>query len=172
MGASRVKVSKKRSIPAGVRLDMVLDNYRAELVRMSQTSGRGAAEPVYGEHKHTHLNHHLGSSVRVSGTNGASLWDGDHVWMSRSVTINGGRRRKHNVLHAIRFHGAEERDSSSDIDTVVFNRDLGRLSNRLAVLPVSRAPRIVNDCGVESSRMHDLEQATRARGSQTFKAAK
>jgi len=172
MSASRVKVSKKRSIPAGVRLDMVLDNYRAELVPLSQTSGKGAAEPVYGEHKHTHLNHHLSSSIRVGRTNGASLRDGDHVWISRSVTINGGRRRKHNVLHAIRFHGAEERDGSSDIDTVVFNRDLGRLSNRLAVLPISGAPRIVKDYGAESSRMYDFEQATRSRGSQTFKAAK
>jgi len=26
---------------------------------MSQTSGKGAAEPFYGEPKHTHLNHHL-----------------------------------------------------------------------------------------------------------------
>ena len=156
MSASRVKVSKKRGIPAGVRLDMVLDNYGRISTNALKTS-KGAVEPVYGEHKHTHLNHHLSSSVRVSRTDGASLWDGDHVWISRGVTINGSRGRKYNVLHAIRFHGAEERDSSSDIDTVVFNRNLGRLSNRLAVLPVSRTPRIVNDYGVESSRMYDLE---------------
>jgi len=32
MGAGRVKVCKKRRILAGVRLNMVLDNYRAKLV--------------------------------------------------------------------------------------------------------------------------------------------
>jgi len=44
-------------------------------------------------------------------------------------------------------------NGSSDIDAVVFDQDLRRLSNGLAVLSVRSTPRIVNSNGVESPRM-------------------
>ena len=71
MGSSRVKVCKKRRIPAEVRLD-ILDNYRAELVWMRQSLGKGATEPVYGEPWRTYLNHHPSSPTGLVD-NGASL---------------------------------------------------------------------------------------------------
>lgn len=81
--------------------------------------------------KHTHLDHHLRSSIWVRWADWAALWNWDHAFVPRSIAINGSRRREYDVLHAVLLHGAEERDGAPDIDAIILDRNLSRFSNRL-----------------------------------------
>lgn len=104
VGAGGVEVSEQGAVPAGVRLDMIFDH---------------------------HLNHHLGSSVRVGWADRTVLGNRDHALVLGGVPVNGCRRREYNVLDIVLLHCAEESDSATDIDAVVFNWLFGGFSHGL-----------------------------------------
>lgn len=76
----------------------------------------------------------FGAAVCVGGANRAVLWDGDHVGEAGGIAIDGSGRGEDNVGHIVLGHGAEEGDAAANVHTVVFQGDLARLADSLAML--------------------------------------
>jgi hypothetical protein len=78
------------------------------------------------------LDHALRASVWVGGTNWALFGNWDHARVFGGVTVYGGGGGEDDVVDIVLLHAAEEGNSSTNIDTVVFERYLGGLANGLA----------------------------------------
>lgn len=104
VGTGGVEVSKQCAVPAGVRLDMILDH---------------------------HFDHHLGPPIRVGRADRAVLGNRDHVFVLCGISVDSRRRRKDNIFNIILLHCAEEGDSAADVDAVVFDRLFGGFSHGL-----------------------------------------
>lgn len=59
------------------------------------------------------------------------LGDGNHVGNTGGVAVDGGRGGEYDIGHVVLFHGAHESDAALDIDTVVLERNFGRLADSL-----------------------------------------
>lgn len=103
VSASRVKVAEECSIVARTSIDLVADNK---------------------------LNHHLCVSIGVRRAERAVLGDGYHV-VKGSIAVDGRRTGKHNALDIVGLHDTHEGNCAADIDAVVLERNLARLSNSL-----------------------------------------
>ena len=75
----------------------------------------------------------FGAAIDVGWANGTVLWDGNHVGETSGIAIDGCRGREDNVAHIVLAHRAEKCDASIDVDTVVFQRNLSGLANRLGL---------------------------------------
>lgn len=115
MGAAGVEVSEQSAVPGLVGLALLL-----------QVVSLGVDEVGNGG-----LNGGLGVAVGVGGPNGAILGDGDHVGEAGGVAVNGGGGGEDNVVDIVALHGAEEGDTSADIDAVVVERSHARLADGL-----------------------------------------
>ena len=75
--------------------------------------------------------HALRASVWIGGANWAVLRDRNHVWDSSRIAVDSRGRGEDNVRNIVLGHAAEERDGSANVNTVVFEWDLGGFSDRL-----------------------------------------
>ena len=115
MGASRVKVAEKGSVPVIAALAFFLEVVALSLDVISDAgfdSGFCAA-------------------VRVRGTNWTVFGDWNHVWEACGVAIDGCRRGEDNVGDIVRGHGGEEVDCAVNVCAVVFKRDFGGFADCL-----------------------------------------
>jgi hypothetical protein len=78
------------------------------------------------------LNSKLGVSVRVGRTKRALLWDRDHVRDASGIAVHGGGARKDDVVDIVLLHGTEQVDRAIDVDVVVVEGLLTRLTDRLS----------------------------------------
>lgn len=77
------------------------------------------------------LDHGLGAAVCVGRSNGAVLRDRDHVGETSRIAVDSSGGGEDDVIDVVALHGAEQGDTATDIDTVVFERDLARLADSL-----------------------------------------
>lgn len=77
------------------------------------------------------LDCNLGVAVWVGGSERAVFWDGDHVLEAGRIAINCCRGREDDVGDIMAGHGAEESDGTTNVDTVVLDRNFARLANSL-----------------------------------------
>ena len=115
VGTTRVEVSEQCTIP--------LLEWLSGLLQIASLSVDKVGDDV--------LNHGLGATIGVGRTNGAVLWDGNHVGESGGITVDGGRRREDNVGDIVALHGAEQGNAAANIDAVVLERNFARLANSL-----------------------------------------
>lgn len=66
----------------------------------------------------------LCAAIRVCGPDRALFRNRYHILMLGSVSVDCGRAGEDDPLHVVLSHGSQERDRTSDIDSVVFQRDL------------------------------------------------
>ena len=73
----------------------------------------------------------FGPAIRVRRPDRAMLWYGNHVREPRGIAVYRGGGGKDDVGDVVLGHGTEETDGAADIDPVVFQWNLRRLSDRL-----------------------------------------
>jgi hypothetical protein len=77
------------------------------------------------------LDHGLGAAICVGRSNGAVLRNRNHVGETSSIAVDGSGGGEDDIVDVVALHGAEQRDTAADIDTVVLERDLARLADSL-----------------------------------------
>lgn len=78
------------------------------------------------------FNHALCSSIWVCRPNWAVFGDRDHVrYLSRIVTVDGGRRGEDDIGYIVLDHASEEGDCSANIDAIVFDWNFRGFANSL-----------------------------------------
>jgi hypothetical protein len=117
VGSGGVEVAEESAVPAWVGFAVVLDN--CFLSALSSVPQIKCSE----ERTRTHFNHHLSPSVRVRRSNGTVFRNRNHSLVLCSVSVDGRRRGEDNILHIVFLHCVNKRDSSADIDAVVFRWD-------------------------------------------------
>ncbi len=70
----------------------------------------------------------LGSSVWISWANWAVFGDGNHVWHTGRIAVDGRGRGENDVGDIVLLHAAKEGNGSTNIHTIVFERDFGGLA--------------------------------------------
>jgi hypothetical protein len=73
----------------------------------------------------------LGASVRVGWTYWAVLGNGNHVGKSSRITVHSRGGGEDDIGNIVFGHAPEESDGSANIDTVVFERNLGGFADCL-----------------------------------------
>lgn len=101
----------------------------------------------------------LGAAVGIGRTDRAVLGDGDHVLESGSIAIDGSTGGEDNVGDIVPLHRAHQTDRTTDIDTVVLERDLARLANGLESSEVDNGvdSGVLLEDVVESGLVGDVE---------------
>lgn len=115
MSTSGVEVSEKSSVPLVTTL--------ASLLGLCSLS-----VDMVCDH---HLDGELCVSVWVGRSERAVLWDGDHVWESCRIAVDGSGRGEDNVGDVVLGHGLEKSHSAANVDAIVVQRDLSRLADSL-----------------------------------------
>lgn len=118
MRAGGVEVPQERSVPL---LDFFL--VLASLLRIVALGLDGICDGT--------LDGGLCAAVYVGRADGAVFGDRDHVGDARRVAIDGRGGREHDVCDIVLYHGGEKRNGAADVDAVVCQRNLARLSNGL-----------------------------------------
>jgi hypothetical protein len=77
------------------------------------------------------FDHAFSVSIWIGGTNWAILGNGYHVGNSSRISVDSRGRGEDNVGDVVLGHAAEESDGSANIDTVVFEGDLGGFTDGL-----------------------------------------
>lgn len=78
-----------------------------------------------------HLDDGFRATVSICGADGTCLWNRDHVGEARDVSVDCCRGGEDDVGDVVFGHGAEEGDGAADVDAVVLERDLTRLTDGL-----------------------------------------
>lgn len=117
VGSARVEVPQKGAVPLLIRLVCLLEVPPLCL-------------HVVG---YDLLDHGLCTTICVCGANWAVLGDGNHILEASRIAVDGGRGREDDVGHIVLAHGAQERNATANIDTVVFERDDARFTDSLFV---------------------------------------
>ena len=115
MRARRIEVSQQRSIPLLKRLIRLL----------------GITSLCIYEVCDDQLDCALRASVGIRRADGTMFRDGNHVWYARGIAVDGCGGGEDDIVYIVLLHAAQEGDSAADINAVVFERDLARLSNSL-----------------------------------------
>jgi hypothetical protein len=67
----------------------------------------------------------LSSSVWISWADWAVFRDGNHVWHTGRIAVDGRGGGEDDVGDIVLLHAAKEGDGSTNIDTIVFEGDFG-----------------------------------------------
>lgn len=103
MRSGGVEVAQKSPVPLRARLALLLC-----IVALSVD--------VIGDERFHGI---LGVAVRIGGSEGTVLGDGNHALEACRITVHSGGRGKDNVGDIVAGHGAEERDAAAHVDAVV-----------------------------------------------------
>lgn len=148
VGTSRVEVSEVGTVPLLKRL--------AGLLGVLSLGVDEVLDDV--------LNEALCAAVGVCGSDRAVLGDGNHVGESGGIAVDGGGRGEDNVGDIVLLHGAEERDGTGNIDAVVLEGNLSRLTHslnesrllaQLSLGDTDRGRGILQKTHLESSKVND-----------------
>lgn len=85
---------------------------------------------VVGDHS---LDAELCVSIRVGRAERALFGDGNHVGEAGGIAVDGRGGREDDVGDVVFGHAAKEAERAKDVDAVVFERDLARLADGLAM---------------------------------------
>lgn len=93
------------------------------------------------------------------------MWKTDGVgfvnWQFHGVSVDGGRRREHNVGHVVLFHGFKQQQGSSDVVVVVKQRQLRRFTNSLQTCKVDDGGELILGT---ASGSHVMSECTAGEG--------
>jgi hypothetical protein len=112
VGTARVEVSEVGTVPLLKRLASLLGDLSL-----------GVDEVLNDV-----LNEALCAAVGVGGADRAVLGNRDHVLEAGGITVDGGRRGEDNICDIVLLHGAEKSDGTADVDAVVLEGNLSRLT--------------------------------------------
>ena len=142
MRTGGVEVPQQRGVPL---LDLLV--VLASLLRVVALSFDGVCNGT--------LDGGLCAAVYVGRADGAVFRDGDHVGDARRIAVDGRGRREDDVCDIVLDHGGEKRNRAADVDAVVCEGDLARLSNGLGLL-VQLQPVAEERTHLQSSKVDDI----------------
>lgn len=86
------------------------------------------------------------AAIRICGSDGTYFWDGNHVFETCSISIDGGRGGEDDIRDIMASHRREKTDGAIDVCPPVFQGNLSRFAYSLGTvstdskLPVSTMP--------------------------------
>lgn len=74
------------------------------------------------------------ATIWICGTDGAMFWDGNHVFETCSIAVDGGRGGEDDVGDIMTSHRREQADGAIDVCPPIFQRNLSRFAYGLGTI--------------------------------------